>query len=92
LGRQSDALAAFERVVSDYGTDPPLRLQVVMALIGSGTSLLESYRPTEALDTYQRVISDYASDPDPDVGVLVVQATRLAVVARAYSPDQPTDR
>ena len=67
LNRPDEALAAFQRVVDDYGSDPALGEQVANALYNQGVELGARGREDEALAAYQRVIDDYGSDPAPAV-------------------------
>jgi hypothetical protein len=65
LGRSDDELAAYQRVIDDYGHDPApaLREQVAKELINKGVALVVLGRPDEALEAHQRVIDDYGHDP-----------------------------
>ena len=60
-------LAAYQRVIDDYGQDPApaLREQVATALGNKGVRLGVLGRSDDELAAYQRVIDDYGQDPAP---------------------------
>jgi tetratricopeptide (TPR) repeat protein len=82
LGRLDDELAAYQRVIEDYGQDPALREQVAKALYNKGVRLGVLGRSDDAVKAYQRVIEGYGQDPAPAL---------REIVARALEAFQETD-
>jgi tetratricopeptide (TPR) repeat protein len=74
LGRDEDALAAFEAVDARYWNDPNLRDVVASALFNQGTHLKQLGRQKEALAVFERVVSSYGLDETPAVRAQVAQA------------------
>ncbi|WP_429420077.1 tetratricopeptide repeat protein [Nocardia sp. GAS34] len=76
LDHLQEALAAYQRVVTDYAADPDptFRELVARALFYQGVVLGHLDRPREALDTYDRVVTDYSTDLGSTVRELVAAA------------------
>lgn len=65
-GKTKEALAAYERIITDYGDAPEavLREQVAKALVNKGNTLGRTGQTEEALAAYERVITDYGDAPE----------------------------
>ena len=76
LGRSDDELAAYQRVIDDYGQDPApaLRERVATVLYSKGFRLGVLGRSDDELAAYQRVIDDYGQDPAPALRERVARA------------------
>jgi tetratricopeptide (TPR) repeat protein len=94
LRRHSEALCAFEEVLTRFGeaTERPLQERTAMALLNRGVSLGVLGRPKEAIQACDEVVRRYGEATEPALHELVARAHEEGVRALALGSTPEGDR
>ncbi len=76
LGRQQDAIAAYDAVIERYDSknEPELREWAVIARVNKGVELAQSEKLKEAIDVWDDVIQRYEDSTEPTLQAHVINA------------------
>ena len=76
VGRQEEAIAAYDELARRFGedTDPALREQVAMALVNKGIRLWHLDRRTDQIAVCDEIVARYGEESEPGMSEKVARA------------------